>query len=349
MHMRYWVVLAALLSVLAAAQEEPYPFSVLFLSFRDISSDELITDIPVSLQFSNLDIGTRTRMTRILDKDGLSRYELKAGNWELEAILDEQQTSEPDYYAKALFLIEPETFVSNLTVYVTPVGSLEGMVIDKANNRISGAALEFKCKSDQHSTYPTETDQFGAFAVVVVPVGKCKVSAAYQGKVGTEEVKIVQGELVEAVVNLDRFIASSWSRIWYLAGGIAIALLGGVGWYLWKRRKPKQQPKEQVPEETPAQQPQLAEEQKVEEKKDALNPRARDIMATLKENEVAIIKFLLENAFESTQAKLRNALGIPKTTLARAFLALEEKKVLKIEKIGKMKKVVLTEWFLGKE
>lgn len=136
------LVLVLILAVPAYAQESPYPFSVLFLSFRDIGTDELITEIPVSLQFSNLYLGTKTTITRIVDRDGVSRYELRAGNWELEAVLDNQRTSESDYYTRSTFAIEQQTFVTNLSVYVTPVGGLEGTVIDRVNNRISGAALE---------------------------------------------------------------------------------------------------------------------------------------------------------------------------------------------------------------
>ena len=340
--MSRWFPLAVLLAIsFVAAQEEPYPFAVLFLSFRDIGNNALITDVPASLQFTNLDLGTRTRMTRLIDNDGLSRYELKAGNWELEAVLDDQRTPEADYFVRTVFLIEPENFVTNLSVFTTPVGSLEGTVIDRANNRISGAALEFSCKSDQHSAYPIETNQFGAFSADLVPEGKCRVSAAYEGKVGTEEVKVIRGELVDVTVNLDRSIISSRSNYWFIGSGVALLLIAIVGVFIWKR-KPK-------PKTHAEPSPQPIVEEKKEEKKEELNPRARDIMATLSENEVAIVKFLLGNNFESTQAKMRNALGIPKTTLARAFLSLEEKKVLTVEKIGKMKKVVLTDWFLGKD
>src|SRR3989344_890547 len=220
-----WFLLFLLLVTPVSAEE--YPFSVMFLSFRDIGNDAVITEMPVSMQFNNLDLGTKTSITRIIDRDGVSRYELRPGNWNLEVVLDKQRTPEADYYAKTLFLIDEGTFVQNLTIYVTPVGAVEGTVIDSANNRISGAALEFKCKSEEHGAYPTQTDQFGAFNVPIVPVGNCKVSAAYQGKVGTEEVKVVQGEIVEVVVNLDKSLVSERSELGYwLALALMVACFG---------------------------------------------------------------------------------------------------------------------------
>lgn len=341
-----WLILVLLLAAPVSAEE--YPFSVLFLSFRDIGNDAVITEMPVSMQFNNLDLGTKTSITRIIDRDGVSRYELRPGNWELESVLDKQRTSEADYYTKTLFLIDEGTFVSNLTVYVTPVGAVEGMVIDSANNRISGAALEFKCKSDEHGAYPTQTNQFGAFNVPIIPAGNCKVSAAYQGKVGTEEVKVVQGEMVEVTVNLDKRLVSQRSDLWYWVALALMLISGSMAWHILKLRRqtPKQKQAEKLieaPIEPPTHEP------ATEQPKDDLNPRARDIMATLKDNEETVVKYLLANENASTQAKIRNGTGVPKTTLARAFLALEEKKVLNVEKIGKMKRVALTEWFLGKE
>jgi len=79
------------------------------------------------------------------------------------------------------------------------------------------------------------------------------------------------------------------------------------------------------------------------------NPRARDILKTLSERESAIATFILDSGHETTQAKIRNSLGMPKTSLARLLRTLEEKKVLHVDRIGNIKKIKLTDWFLGKD
>ena len=337
---------------IAAAGNETdgdYPFSILFITFKDISTDTVINGIPASITFSNLDLGTKTTITRFLDPDGANRFELRAGNWEIDVLADDQKTPEIDYYGKSIFLIENNVFVTNKTVYVNPTGSIQGYVIDRSQNRIKDADLQFKCKANGPFTYPAKTDQFGSFDLDVAPVGTCKISAAYQGKVGEEEIKIDHGKPTNAIVNLDNALVSqqvSWVSI-IIGAALGIAAAGAFSYLHFKKRhgtaKSKAKEPEQVKQELTA--------EVIEEKRppEELNPRARDIIATLKENEQAVVKFLLANENASTQAKLRNATGIPKTTLARIFQALEEKKVLSVEKIGKMKKVVLTEWFMGKE
>ena len=44
-----------------------------------------------------------------------------------------------------------------------------------------------------------------------------------------------------------------------------------------------------------------------------------------------------------------NETGIPKASLFRYIQSLERKKVIDVKKIGKVKKIKFTDWFLGKE
>lgn len=72
-------------------------------------------------------------------------------------------------------------------------------------------------------------------------------------------------------------------------------------------------------------------------------------MKTLNERETKIVDALVQNKFEASQSVLRHLTGIPKTSLSRSFSSLEAKKVLGVEKQGKMVKIKLTDWFLGKD
>ena len=82
--------------------------------------------------------------------------------------------------------------------------------------------------------------------------------------------------------------------------------------------------------------------------KHEVSKRALDIMKTLSEKELMVVNFLLQNKNIGTQAQIKNNTGIPKTTLIRVLDSLKNKKVVEIEVIGKLKKVKLTSWFLGK-
>ena len=81
--------------------------------------------------------------------------------------------------------------------------------------------------------------------------------------------------------------------------------------------------------------------------KGKLSSRTEDVLKTLKAKEKEVVTFLIDNNHKSTQAKIRYSTGIPKTTLARIFISLELKNIVKIEKVGKLKNVSLTEWFIG--
>ena len=58
---------------------------------------------------------------------------------------------------------------------------------------------------------------------------------------------------------------------------------------------------------------------------------------------------LIESKNHSSQSKVRYSTGIPKTSLGRILDNLVGKKVISIEKVGKLKKISLTDWFLGKD
>ena len=58
--------------------------------------------------------------------------------------------------------------------------------------------------------------------------------------------------------------------------------------------------------------------------------------------------FLIDSKGHSTQAYIKNSLGIPKTSLVRIFETLEAKRIASVEMIGKMKKITLTDWFMGR-
>jgi len=76
--------------------------------------------------------------------------------------------------------------------------------------------------------------------------------------------------------------------------------------------------------------------------------RGEDIISTLNPKEKQIVSFLMDNGNKSNQANIRHNTGIPRTSLSRCLKSLEAKKIVTIEEIGKMRKVSLTPWFLGK-
>ena len=68
-------------------------------------------------------------------------------------------------------------------------------------------------------------------------------------------------------------------------------------------------------------------------------------MKTLNEKEKKVVDFLIENK-ETTQAKIYRNTGISKASLSRTTFSLENKRIIETQKIGKLKKIKLSKWFL---
>lgn len=355
-------------------------YTDLNITVRDVTTNEIIPSQPIDLKFNEMNKGTTINLTDFISSEGVFTYRLNIGNWKLAIKLDKPLTPEVDYYAERTFLIEENDPSAEETIYLVPVGAVEGNVINPSGKLISNADITFKCKSYKSSS---KTDNYGSFRQDMLPVGQCKVQAAFDDLAGSSEFNVTQGEISETTVYLNKDIFTTTKKYMYVImgviAGIAIVLLiyfairKGIFRSLsalWKERKKEKPAKRKKPGKAKADKESgsaaipakihifhenagkdESEEISKESKESGnLNPRARDIMKTLNEKEKRVVDFILtQEGYKSTQASVRNDTGIPKTSLVRIFASLEAKKVIKIDSIGKLKKIELTAWFLGKE
>lgn len=376
-----FLVVIGLLGCFVSA-ETPKGYTDLVITLKDASSDNGIGAMPIEIKLTNTQTKAEILTTRYLsDNESKFSYKLSPGKWDMEIIADNIMTYAFDYFAKETISAEVGESTIDKTFYMTQVGAIEGAVIDKARKIVKNAELKIKCKKDLGIEYPLKTDNFGSFNIDIAPVGKCKISAQSQGIIGEVEAEIKQGQVNTLIVQLEKTVAYSPLNIltYGLIALIALAIVIG-GFVAYKKameqikikrivKKYKKNPEKESPKEEPKkagskevieekqQDTKAAEETKKEikepltetEAKKEINPRARDIMKTLNEREIKIVEFIMSNDNKSTQAGIRNATGIPKTSLSRTFLSLESKKVIKIETVGKLKKIELTDWFMGKE
>lgn len=70
---------------------------------------------------------------------------------------------------------------------------------------------------------------------------------------------------------------------------------------------------------------------------------------TLKDKEKEIIEFIVESKGKTTQAKIYHETGIPKASLFRYIQALTMKNIIEVKKIGKVKKIKFSDWFLEED
>lgn len=378
------VSLVFFLAASVSSQASELSYTDLYITIRDISSGETITSMPVHINWQKIETGGTINLTKYLDKRGTFSYRISPGKWKLNINLDNISTPENDYYGEAVYTIETDIITTSEILYVNPVGSAEVKVSDAAGKLIAEADLTFKCKS---YVVNGETDMFGSYKAINLPTGECKVSAAYDSLVGSQSVAIIPGQVSAADILLSESVAKDTSYLYYLLFAVLIIIVLVVA-YIFLRKRITHDVKQKIKDDIRSRMTRKAsarqeagsgKEHKLHhqphqpakaagdksrimavasgasaasaaaEGKEELNPRARDIMKTLNEKEQKVVAFILENNNKSTQASIRNGTGIPKTTLVRIFQSLEAKKVIKIEVIGKLKKIEFTDWFLGKD
>ncbi len=252
-----------------------------------------------------------------------------SGEHAFTALLDSSSTPAVDYYGSKKI---PASETS-LNFMVFPVGYLQGKVLDTEGNLIPKAKLSFACFSSIAVEYPEKTDDIGFFSVKYAPIGTCSLIASSGEAVGTAEFEIKTGEVTNVEVVLGKKVAGSNLGI-YLLGAIGIIVFAVISfWGLWwwkKRAVPKI--KEKATSETEKSVPQ----------------QTHVILQTLNDKEKSVVQFLLENNNQASQAKIRYATHIPRTSLARVLDSLQRKKLVEVDKDGKMVDVKLTKLFLGK-
>jgi len=304
------------------------------LELKDYDSKNLISDIHVTIEILNKENGERVNTLKYIGGDGLVKLRLYKGVYDITLKVDMIETNGRDYFIEFDQNVDNDV---NRTVYLFSVGSIIGNVYESKGKAVKGAEIKFECSGNYGETENKASDDFGSFSSYWLPIGSCRISAMYGNKVGYEDVEVNKGELSDIDITLSQGIISGDSFGTLI---VMVVILVFVAFFVinYVNKKSK---KEVVKEKV------KGKKEIVKEKE--FSSRTRDIMKTLKEKEKSIVNFLVENNNKSTQAKIRYGIGIPKTSLARILMALELKKIIKIERIGKLKKVELTGWFLGKE
>lgn len=355
-------MLAALALFLPVVSAETIPYSEtyyvdFFVTLKDVNSGEIIPSMPVDLVWIKEETGGTINLTKFIDKRGTFSYKISPGKWSLLIYVDNVSTPETDYFGQSIYTITDDIVTRGEVLYIVPVGSLEIVVSDPSGNLVAGADVDVKCKSERKSA---KTDKFGSFKADSLPAGECKIYAASNNLVGSVDAVVEKGFSKSVEVTLSEEVKTSYFKgyFYYVLGAALFIVLFFVA-YIFIRKRVKKEVREEFvrkvkkrlvrkAERKEAKAEKKAKEEK-EEGKGELNPRARDVMRTLNDKEQKVINILLQSGNKSTQAAIRNETGIPKTTLARIFQSLESKNVLKVETIGKLKKIELTGWFMGKD
>lgn len=222
-------------------------------------------------------------------------------------------------------------------VFLYPLGSVNGIV---KNNLTEKIKIKIFCPSTGYSKEVVSNE--GGYFYLYLPAEKCLFESSFKSYFGYQEKDIVayQNNLVE--INLEKKKENN-----YLMAVLILILLAVlvISFVLFRKRKKilfkkpeKKGKKEGVKKE--------AKEVKEKGAKE-WSETTKKILATLNPKEKQVVEFLLKNNYSASQAKIRYEIGIPRTSLSRIIQSLVSKKIIETEKIGKMIKVKLTDFFLG--
>lgn len=328
------------------------------MELRSYDTRELITDVHVLVEL--VPFGSKANISTLayVGQQGQIHLRVDAGEYELALRADNAKTYGSDYFSQSKYQFYSN---ANKTVYLLSVGSLRGMVYSKGGMIVSGASVKADCGAVYSKPVEMITDSYGSYKFDDLRAGPCKLSAVMGNQTGNSDVEIRQGEIADSKITLEGTIEkeakadeNSFNYAYLLVGIAIIAAIAAeyyFGIYVPNNKKekiakqaakPKTELRKKVVEEKKA----PIEHHEVKQTHGIAMPKkAPDILKTLGENECKIINLLCESGGHSTQAKIKNTLFIPKTTLARLFKSLEKKNIVEIKKSGRLKRVELTKWF----
>lgn len=334
------IVLLLLLGVLlisgASAQED----HKLQITLKEAASNKEVNNVLVNIVIINKETGNERMVSSFVQQNPIT-MSLPQGEYVLIFKIDSLQTPGKDYYGELEAPLEDDVIKEAI---VFPVGSLDGIVLDQLDNLVSKAILKISCNKEYGEKAPTTTDKVGSFQMAYAPIGECLITATSHNAVGTQRITVEKGMAKHLEIKLNKPVIAQASPYVLILIIIMVVAGGSIVFFLFKRYKKGRM-------HTAKEEKELGILAKgVEQPKEKhLGKRTQDVLNTLNEREKRVVTFLLEQNHQSTQAKIRYETGIPKTSLVRIFTSLQNKKVITIESIGKVKKIKLTDWFLEKE
>ena len=268
-------------------------------------------------------------------KNSKLNFEFFSHTGEAEVFLDNPETPNNDYYG--VFTI------NNLDkqVIVYPVGKVQGEVVDSKSNLIPYSKLSFACNSPITVEFPERTNEVGIFTVKNVPLGECMMFSSDGQSVGKQTFLIEKGKTTNAILVLNQGLQkkSNFGLFYFL---IIVFLIGIVIFFTLKKKFGNKKDKSHLKKDETVDK----KETKSEVIEDKLSKKTKALIETFSAKEKKVVHFLLENDNKSSQAKIRHATKIPRTSLTRVLKSLEGKKILMIEKQGKHVDVALSSFFL---
>ncbi len=352
--MRLLPFIALILLALATGQETPpgLPSAGVDQTFFIIDSERSIPirNLVISLAFTGN--GGLHKSAHLVNDAGAVQVLIEPGDYALVAEINDPETAGTDYFAFANLKVQKD---SNRTLAMMPVGTITGSVLDE-NKTVAGAHLALKCASPFYDAPESlgrmATDEFGNFLLKNAPAGNCELLALSNGRRGSVRFRLERGELLAVDIFLrEEMKEQSNDNFLGILMMLASGLLVGIVVYAKYFRNPGKQTRAttKAPErrEKVRTRPDVTRGIRTADKSAVhTTVKMSSILRTLSENERKIVNFLLEQGGKGRQNRIYHSLLIPKVTLSRAIFSLENKNIIQTRRIGKVKELELTKWFM---
>ena len=316
-------------------------------SLQESETVKDVVNVTVQVRETNVNTGKKVAITEYVVSNVVDLF-LSQGEYVLEFVVDDAVTGGKDYYYREEVMVDGDLAKE---IFVFPVASLRGTVVDRFDNLLADAEVKIDCDKDYVMLSNVSTDKYGAFTVPLVPVGGCILIASHKEFVEQQTLAFNKGdfESVEMVLEEKRSLEGSeffFSTLLVVVGMITL-FAGGVYWWRWSRGDldDTDEVEDDLIEEEVEDEPERAEKKQPAH---AVSDRASSILQTLRERERVVVEFLLKNEGASTQAGIRYATKIPKTSLMRVLDVLKKKGIVSMGSDDGVKRVRLTDWFLEK-
>lgn len=334
----FTLLILVLLQTQVIAQESFY----ISIKLNTFDSPDSAFEVPVSYSvFSSSD--EKTIAGRVLsDENGYITLNLLSGFNDLKISVDLVETEGFDFYGEKLLSVDESTGDDSIDLF--PVGSATLSVVDKRDFLITEAAVRIDCTKSYGVQGYFRTDKFGIVSADYLPTGNCVFRSAVDEHVVSSNLEITQGSKQEITLKFENYSQKDNGWLFILILFIIFILI--VGYFVFFKKK-SAVGKEVVKEIS---------ETIVSDTTEVKD----DIITTLGNKEGQVAKFLLEERekyvdegkpaknFYVSQATIVRGLQMPKTSLTRVLESLKNKKIVNIEKIGKLKKISFSEWFNSK-
>ena len=328
---KLWVVFVLFLIVPLAMAQNEVTIKIDTIKHTDFSNHLLTIKIDDKLQKT------------ILQSNEYKTTLLK-GEHEVEIIIDNVKTPTPDYFGSKKLDYQG---LKSYSILVSPIGYLEGTVIDLKGNLVPNADIKFSCYTSEESSFLKKTDRTGFFTIPNIPVSEC-MATAYDGDyAGRKKFMSKKGQPTSIQITLDKKIEKT--NYWLILVVVGVIVIFGALFLVMKKRNKEYENNKNQNKIKEA----VSKENQLKRNNDKTNHNypnntTETILKTLSEKEKKVMQYLIDNKNKSSQAKIRHATHLPRTSLSRVLKKLEGKKLISIEKHGKMVEVTLTDFFLGK-